>query len=409
MHDVKSEVAASRSPVRATASAASAPARHAQRRSPASSNSRIARSSRGRASAAFPEARSIRPSAISSPAPPSSAGTRFARLRSAAASSRDPPSTSASTATAAVSRKINRASSPAALRPSSVASSTRPSARAIPDLVVEDVPGDDRVALGESLVIAAVEQCELFVGAEEPQRDMAESPDALEIGRRLLGDRGGALGRDPAALVVELKRVDAGDPQVGEGQIRRRAFLLQHDSGVLEVPEGSVRLVELPAAPAEVDPGAGGIEAEAEVVELLDPVLEELLGCRWLAVEPAEMPYPSEQQRSLGQIGDVREDALEKLGGLPERDCALGFVGGAQAGVDGLDVAAGVQEMARHGRRASLRCEEGVCSPGVDPLSLREDGVACDRLPGERVAPAVAVARLHILFEQLLRDGGFES
>jgi hypothetical protein len=45
----------------------------------------------------------------------------------------------------------------------------------------------------------------------------------------------------------------------------------------------------------------------------------------------------------------------------------------------------------------------------MDLLSLRDDCVACDRLLGERVAPAIAVARLPILFEELLPDGGLEG
>ena len=66
---------------------------------------------------------------------------------------------------------------------------------AIPDLVEEDVPGDDRVVLVESLLEAAIEELELASGAVVAQRDVGESPDALVIGGGLLGDRDGALGR----------------------------------------------------------------------------------------------------------------------------------------------------------------------------------------------------------------------
>ena len=44
----------------------------------------------------------------------------------------------------------------------------------------------------------------------------------------------------------------------------------------------------------------------------------------------------------------------------------------------------------------------------MDPQPFRQDRVDRDRLLGERVAPAVAIARLLVLFDELLRDGGLE-
>src|SRR6266498_6082810 len=65
--------------------------------------------------------------------------------------------------------------------------------------------------------------------------------------------------------------------------------------------------------------------------------------------------------------------------------------------------------MARDRRRASGAREEGIGGSRVDPLPLRKNRVARDRLLGESVAPDVAVARVRALLEELLRDGGLES
>jgi len=119
--------------------------------------------------------------------------------------------------------------------------------------------------------------------------------------------------------------------------------------------------------------------------------------------------HSSEQQRSLARIGDLREDPLEKLGRLYERDRALGFLGGTEARVDGLFRPAGSEQVARDLRCCSVRPCEGIGGAGMDPLPLRDDGVARDRLLGECVAPAVAVARVSRFFQELLRDGGLES
>jgi hypothetical protein len=165
---------------------------------------------------------------------------------------------------------------------------------AVPDLVVEDVPGDDRVALGESLLVTAIEQDELAGGAEVPQRDNGESPDTLEVGRGPLGDLGGALGRHSAALVVELERVEARDPQVCEREVGRGALLLQRFSGLLQVLQSGVGPVQLPPRAAEVDSRPCRLERKPELVELPDALHEELFGGRRLAVQPAEAAHPRE-------------------------------------------------------------------------------------------------------------------
>src|SRR5205823_3807186 len=82
---------------------------------------------------------------------------------------------------------------------------------AIPDLVVQDVPGDEPIALVQGLRVAAIEEIELVGGAEVPDRDKGKRPDALEVGRHLNRDPGGALGRLAATPVVELEGVDARD------------------------------------------------------------------------------------------------------------------------------------------------------------------------------------------------------
>src|SRR5215211_115395 len=50
----------------------------------------------------------------------------------------------------------------------------------IPDLVVDGVPGDDRVPLLDGFPVALLEELELAGRAQVPQRDERESPDALE-------------------------------------------------------------------------------------------------------------------------------------------------------------------------------------------------------------------------------------
>ena len=113
--------------------------------------------------------------------------------------------------------------------------SAREGVHAIPDLVEEDVRGDERVALGESLLVRAIEQIELAQGAVVAERDVGESPDALELRGGLLGDLDGPLCRDAALHVVELERVDPGDPQVRERQLGRWALLFERLSRALVV------------------------------------------------------------------------------------------------------------------------------------------------------------------------------
>src|SRR5439155_26425515 len=105
-----------------------------------------------------------------------------------------------------------------------------------------------------SLPIAAIELVEFACGAKPTDREVGEGPDALEIGRRLLRDRRRPLRSGAAAPVVQLECVDPGDPQVGERQVGRGTMLLEHVSGALELAEGGVRLIELPAAAAEMEP-----------------------------------------------------------------------------------------------------------------------------------------------------------
>ena len=72
------------------------------------------------------------------------------------------------------------------------------------------------------------------------------------------------------------------------------------------------------------------------------------------------MTHPCEQRRPLVRIRDVREDPLEQLGRLAERDRALRLVGRAQAGVDRLLGAPGAEQMTGDGQRASIRPHERV-------------------------------------------------
>src|SRR4029453_11209717 len=82
---------------------------------------------------------------------------------------------------------------------------------AVPDLVVERVRGDDRVALGKSLPETLIQQGELPGRGVVSDPDEAESPEPLEVGRRLLGDLHGAFRGLQALVVVQLERMDACD------------------------------------------------------------------------------------------------------------------------------------------------------------------------------------------------------
>ena len=108
-------------------------------------------------------------------------------------------------------------------------------------------------------------------------------------------------------------------------------------------------------------------------------------------------------------MGDAGDHALEQIGRLGERDGALGLVRRAQTRVGSLVGAAGSEKVIRDRHCASARSEERVGGARVDPLPLRDDRVGGDRLLGQRVAPAVAAARVRALLQELQGDGRFEG
>jgi hypothetical protein len=191
---------------------------------------------------------------------------------------------------------------------------------AVPDFVVEGVRGDDRVALGKSLVEALVEQGELPGGPVVSDGDEAERPQALEVGSRLLGDLHGALRCRVALGVVELERVDPCDPKVGKRKLGGGTLSLERLSRALVLLHRVSALVDLPLAAAQVDPSARRLQFQPELVELRNTLGEELLGGGRLTVVPAEAADPAEQQCSLARIGNVGQDAFEQLRRFPECD-----------------------------------------------------------------------------------------
>ena len=237
-----------------------------------------------------------------------------------------------------------------------------------------------RVAPVDGLPVAAVEQVELARGAEEPDRGVRQRPDALEIRTRLLGDRRRPLGRLAAALIVQLERVEPGHADVGERQVGGRTLLLEHVPRALEVAERRIGPVELPAAAAEVKPGPRRIERASQLVQLPHPLRQQLLARGRLAAQPAELAHARVQERPLARIRNVRQDALEQLGGLGERHGALGLARGAHAGIDRLLHAAGLEQVPGQGERAATASRERIGGSGVDALPLRHDGVGDDRL-----------------------------
>ena len=212
-------------------------------------------------------------------------------------------------------------------------------------------------------------------------------------------------------IVVELERVDPGDPQVHERELRRRAFLFERRARVLVVPgtppragrapSGSGRGRRAPAPPRRESPSASSCSTASA------------RSCSAAAGSPFSQrrwPIRESSSASLARIGDVGENALEEHGRLAERDRALGLVGRAETCVDGL---------ARSGRlrAGGAATADRRFRPLASSASAAREWIRwrfgrtvslSDRLLGERVAPAVAVARVRALVEELLRDGGLE-
>jgi hypothetical protein len=111
-------------------------------------------------------------------------------------------------------------------------------------------------------------------------------------------------------------------------ELGRSALGLQRRPRQLDRFERRSRLIELPMAAAEVHARVGRLDREPELVEAADALDEELLrGCGF-AVQPAETPHPIQEQCAIARIRHVREDPLEQVGRLPERDGPLGLLGG---------------------------------------------------------------------------------
>lgn len=99
------------------------------------------------------------------------------------------------------------------------------------------------------------------------------------------------------------------------------------------------------------------------------------------------------------------QDSLDQPVRLVEPGGPLRLVGCPEARVESLLGPTGCDEMAGHLQRAAARLEESVGRSGMRAQPLREHGVAHDRLLGERVPPGIAIARIPLLVEKLLRNG----
>src|SRR4029453_11068133 len=236
----------------------------------------------------------------------------------------------------------------------------RDSVHAVPNLVVERVRSNDRVALRKSFLETLVHQGELTPRAVVSDRDEAEGPEPLEVGRRMLGDVDGAFRCGQALVVLQLKRVDACDADVHQCQIGGRSLVLERCSRMLELLHGGLRLVELPLTTTEVDSSLRCLDRVAEVAELMDGLDEELPGGSRFAVVPAKSAHAREEQCTLVRIGDAREDVFEQFCRLPERNRALGLLGGPETCTGGLVRPSGIQQMARNGHGASAATLERI-------------------------------------------------
>ena len=102
----------------------------------------------------------------------------------------------------------------------------------------------------------------------------------------MLGDLDRAFRSHQALVVLELERMDARDPQMGECEVGGGAFRLQCLACVLELLHGRVGLIELPLAAPEKDPGLRRLDRKPELLQLPDSLDEKLLGGYGLAVVP---------------------------------------------------------------------------------------------------------------------------
>ena len=120
-------------------------------------------------------------------------------------------------------------------------------------------------------------------------------------------------------------------------------------------------------------------------------------------------PILESKRRPLTGVGDVRQNTLQEIHRLRERDRALRVPGGAEAGAS----------TASSARPAPIRCRatsialpvpppEGVRCAGVEALPLRHHRVGGDGLLRQRVAPRVGLARVRVLLDELLGDRRLE-
>ena len=200
----------------------------------------------------------------------------------------------------------------------------------------------------------------------------------------------GPLGRDAALLVVELERVDPGDPQVRERELGRRAFVFERRPRELVVPERRLGLVELPAAASEMDSRPRRLEREPELVELAHASTR---SCSAAAGSPfSQRSWPIRHSRRARSRGSETCGRRARAARPPrrKRDRTLGLVGGAR-GTRGRPARPGRRRA--DGARPRSRCRptssSAAAARAVDPLPLRQHRVVGDRLLRERMAPLV--------------------
>ena len=257
-----------------------------------------------------------------------------------------------------------------------------------PGLVVRDVVCDEGVAGPLRLLEGLVQRRHRLDGAarvDERERDPRPGPESLELRSGGARDLDGLLGHLEAVLVVELELVEAGEPDVREREVGRRAVLLQDAPCVLRLLVRQVGAALLPTAAPEDEPRPRGLDR------------------RGLPVHPEHAAHVGEQTRADERVAHVRERVVEELERLAERERRLRMLGRLYALWHRLVEAGGAEQMARHLVRLGARGEEDVGRPAVDLLPAREHDLVVDGLLRQRVSPAVGGAGGVDLLQELLR------
>ena len=119
---------------------------------------------------------------------------------------------------------------------------------------------------------------------------------------------------------------------------------------------------------------------------------------------------PADDRRVLQRIGDVRQDSLEQVRRLAERDRARRSSAALEADRDRLLEPPGAEQVVARGRPGGLIRRAASASAAREWIACRRgvDDVGVDRLLGQRVTPLVAPLAARVLLDELLGDRRLE-